>query len=242
MVVLSTLDDFGFAPVYPELAGKRVLLAGLSRSLGTDIVRAFAEQKARLVLQFVEDSEEMQAVAEIAAQSALDVQMFTCPLAAPTEIVGTTRRAIAAYGGLDAVVSVATLPNAVDPLASEKDIEGIISNALMAPCLISRIVANRMRVTWNAGHIVNVLAAGDAPSKRAQLVAQMARSTLAGVTKREAQARAEDNVRINAIAPRSLGGGMGSTISSEPDIASLALHLVSRRGDNLSGMMFEAGA
>lgn len=242
MVVLSTLDDFGFAPVYPELAGKRVLLAGLSRSSGTDIVRAFAEQGTRLVLQFVEDSEEMQAVAEIAARTALDVQMFTCPLSVTSEIVKTTRRAIAAYGGLDAVVSVATLPATVDPSASEADVEAIIANTLMAPCLISRIVANRMRVTWTAGHVVNVLAPGKPLNRRSQLIAQMARSTLAGVTRREAQARAEDNVRINAVAPRSIGDGGGSALSSEPDVASLALHLVSRRGENLSGLLFEAGA
>lgn len=244
MVVLSKLDDFGFAPVYPELAGKRVLLAGLSKSIGTDIVRAFAEQKTRLVLHFADDSEETPVVAEIAARSALDVRMFTCPLAAPNEIVKTTRRAIAAYDGLDAVVTLATLPAAIDPAAGEGDVEAAIARTLMAPCLVSRVVANRMRVTWTPGHVVNILAAARPQTRSSQLLAQMARSTLAALTRREAQARAEDNVRVNAVAPRSVGSSDrgGNDLSGQPDVASLALHLVSRRGENLSGLLFEAGA
>jgi 3-oxoacyl-[acyl-carrier protein] reductase len=245
MVVLSTLDEFGIAPAYPELAGRRIFLAGLSKSTGADIVRSFAEQRTRLVLQFVEDCEETQVIAEMAARTALDVSMFTCPLTSATDIVKTTRRAIAAYGGLDAAVTVATLPPALDISASEADVEAAISETLMAPCLITRVVANRMRTTWTKGHVVTILSSARRPDARMQLVAQMARATLASLTRREAQARADDDVRVNAVAPRHLGGmdlGAGSPLSAEPDIASLALHLISRRGENLSGIMFEAGA
>jgi NAD(P)-dependent dehydrogenase (short-subunit alcohol dehydrogenase family) len=245
MVVLSTLDDFGIAPAYPELVGRRILLAGLSKSTGADIVRTFAEQRTRLVLQFVEDCEETQVIAEMAASTALDVRMFTCPQSSANEIVKTTRRAIAAYDGLDAVVTVATLPTALDLAASEADVEAAISDTLMAPCLTSRVVANRMRATWTKGHVVTILSSPRPPNRRMQLVAQMARATLASLTRREAQARADDDVRVNAVAPRNLGGadvGGDLGLSAEPDIASLALHLISRRGENLSGIMFEAGA
>ena len=54
-------------PAYPELAGKRVLITGLTRSCGVDIARAFAEHKGRLVLQFAEESEATETMAEIAA-------------------------------------------------------------------------------------------------------------------------------------------------------------------------------
>src|SRR5215471_7995713 len=51
-----------WAPAYPELAGKRVLVTGLSSSCGVDVARAFSEHKARLILQFAEMSDETQAI------------------------------------------------------------------------------------------------------------------------------------------------------------------------------------
>src|SRR5687768_18127655 len=79
-MLMSTLDGVETFPAYPELAGKRVLLTGLSRQHGVDIARAFAEHRTRLVLQVTDDCAETQAVAEIAAQAALDMRVFTGPL------------------------------------------------------------------------------------------------------------------------------------------------------------------
>ena len=56
-MLMSVIDDVRVMPAYPELAGKRVLITGLTSSCGVDIVRAFAEHKGRLVLQFAEESE-----------------------------------------------------------------------------------------------------------------------------------------------------------------------------------------
>ena len=53
------LDEVEFAPEYPELAGKRVLITGVSGPLGVDVVRAFAEAGTRLVVQAVEDKRGM---------------------------------------------------------------------------------------------------------------------------------------------------------------------------------------
>ena len=83
-MLMSTLDGVEAFPAYPELAGKRVLITGLSRTHGVDIARAFAEHRTRLVLQVAEDCAEMQAVAEIAAQSALEMRLFTGPCSMPT--------------------------------------------------------------------------------------------------------------------------------------------------------------
>ena len=49
---------------------------GFQSRCGVDIARAFAEHKARLILQFAEESEAMQAIAEIVAPAALDIKVY----------------------------------------------------------------------------------------------------------------------------------------------------------------------
>src|SRR6478672_2204453 len=75
-MLMSVIEEARSAPAYPELAGKRVLVTGLSSSCGVDIARAFADHKARLILQFDEMNEHTQAIAEIAAPNALDIRAF----------------------------------------------------------------------------------------------------------------------------------------------------------------------
>src|SRR5215475_13885619 len=75
-MLMSVVEGARWAPAYPELAGKRVLVTGLSCRCGVDVVRAFADHKVRLILQSAETSDETHAIAEIAAPAALDIRVF----------------------------------------------------------------------------------------------------------------------------------------------------------------------
>ncbi|MHA4899810.1 hypothetical protein, partial [Enterococcus faecium] len=66
-MLMSVVEEAQSVHRHPELAGKRVLITGVSNSAGVDLARAFAEHKVRLILQFAEAGESMDAVAEIAA-------------------------------------------------------------------------------------------------------------------------------------------------------------------------------
>jgi len=58
-MLMSVIEGALSVPAYPELVGKRVLVAGVTRRSGIDIARAFAERRARVVLQFAEASAAM---------------------------------------------------------------------------------------------------------------------------------------------------------------------------------------
>ncbi len=242
-MLMSTLDGVETFPAYPELAGKRVLLTGLSRSHGVDIARAFAEHRTRLVLQVAEECAETQAVAEIAAQAALDMRMFTAPLLDNEAAVRFARTAVRSFDGLDVVINIADLSlPATGAFASEAEVDRAVSAALTPAYVISRIAANRMRTTWTEGTILNVLPEPKLKSRAARGLAAVGRSTLTAITRAEAEKWAPDRISINAVAPATLSAGLGGTLSCEPDIASLALQLASRRGRELSGMIYEASA
>jgi 3-oxoacyl-[acyl-carrier protein] reductase len=242
-MLMSTVDGVETFPAYPELAGKRVLITGLSRAHGVDIARAFAEHRTRLVLHASEDCAETQAVAEIAAQSALEMRLFTGSLLDADSAVRFARTAVKSFAGLDVVINIVDGTHLVTAAtATETQVERAISAALTPAYVISRIAANRMRTTWTEGLILNIVPEPASASRSARALAAVARATIASMTRQEAERWSEHGIRINGVAPATLSAGIGAQLTCEPDIASLALQLASRRGRNLSGLIFEAAS
>ena len=238
-MLIGTLDEVEFAPEYPELTGKRVLVTGVAGSLGVDVVRAFAETRARLVVQANEDSPEIQALAEIIAPTAMDVRLFPGPLDGSDEMLRFAREAAQKFGGLDVVINLAQTPQPSAD-ADDAEIEGLVAESLAMPVLATRVAVNRMRTMLSAGAIVNIVTAPRNGSAAADMLAMIARHALASFTRSEAESAAGDAIRINAIVPAQSQAGGPQVLSGTADVATLALHLASGRGAALSGLVFEA--
>jgi 3-oxoacyl-[acyl-carrier protein] reductase len=241
-MLMSAIDEVLFAPSHPEIAGKRVLVTGLTSSCGVDIVRAFAEHKARLVLQFEEMSDETQAIAEIAAPHALDIRAFG-PVACEAEAVAQlARAAMLAFGGLDALINLVPLaPAEAGRAASLDEVERRIAQRLLLPCLMAKIAANRMALSYIEGLILNVAMLTPPIKGPAQAFACVAKTALTAMTRAQAEEWAGKAIRFNAIAPPTAIAPAGpSSLAGEPEVAALALHLVSGQGKALSGHVFEA--
>ncbi len=240
-MLISTLEDVEFAPEYPELAGKRILVTGVAGALGVDVVRAFAEARTRLVVQAIEDSPETQALAEIIAPQAMDVVLLPGPISGSDAMLRFARDAAQKFGGLDCVVNLATVPEP-PANATEAQIEALVAACLAMPVLATRVAANRMRTLVNPGSILNVLVSSRGASAGAGLLAGIARAALSSFTRGEAAASIADGVRINAIVPvATLTRRAGNqVITGTVDVATLALHLASDRGHDLSGLTYEA--
>jgi 3-oxoacyl-[acyl-carrier protein] reductase len=240
-MLMSVIEGALSVPAYPELAGKRVLVTGLTSSCGVDIARAFAEHKGRLVLQFAESSEAMETVAEIVAPDALEAKVYG-PVGCETDdAVQFAKMAMQAFGGLDVVINLVPLETqGLPPEATLTDVERQVAMQLTLPFLISKIAANRMSLVWNEGLILNVATLSGKLNGRSQAFAAVAKAGLTAMTRAQAEEWAGRAVRFNAIAPETglVAGGQG--LSGEPDIAAMALYLASGRGRTLSGHVFEA--
>jgi NAD(P)-dependent dehydrogenase (short-subunit alcohol dehydrogenase family) len=238
-MLTSVLEKARSVHAYKDLVGKRVLLTGLTGGYGIDVARAFAEHRCRLILQFAEDSEATQAIAEIMAPVALEVEIYGPIGPEPDDAVTFGRAAVQAFGGLDAVVNlVAIAPRQLDERATPEAVEAQVADLLRLPYLLANIAANRMALTMTEGVVLNVaMLPGCAGDGLAHTFALVARTALAAMTRAQAEAWAGRAIRFNAIAP-------GSTLSAapwpEPDIAALALYLASAEGALLSGHLFEA--
>jgi 3-oxoacyl-[acyl-carrier protein] reductase len=238
-MLMSVVERKSDVQVYPELAGARVLITGLSPELGVDVARAFADHKARLVVQSPEDSPAMTEVAAVLSESAAEIKVFNDPFASPDEAVRLVQGVAQGLGGLDALINIVRLePEGIACDASPSDIEEYVAGKLLGAVLATRVAANRMRLTLTEGSILNVVAMSGQSSASGAALADIAYATLAAMTRGEAKEWAEQGIRINAVGPRSANG---SAPASGADIAALALYLASKKGRGLSGHMLDAG-
>jgi 3-oxoacyl-[acyl-carrier protein] reductase len=240
-MLMSVIEGALSVPAYPELVGKRVLITGVTGRSGIDIARAFAERKGRVILQFAEASAAMRAAAEIVAPDALDTKVYG-PVGEGEAAVRFAKSAVRAFGGLDAVINLVPLdPADLEADATMEDVDRLIAAQLELPVLLSRIVANRMGVTWTQGLILNVATLTGRPSGARRALAMIAKSTLVDMTRHEAEEWAGRGIRFNAVAPETaLVRQSGPRLTGEADVASLALYLASEQGKSLSGCVFEA--
>jgi NAD(P)-dependent dehydrogenase (short-subunit alcohol dehydrogenase family) len=88
--------------------------------------------------------------------------------------------------------------------------------------------------------VLNVATVSGMPQRAKTAFATVAKAGLSAMTRAQAEEWANRGIRFNAITPQAMTGLGGSGLSGEPDIASLALYLVSGQGKNLSGCVFEA--
>ena len=241
-MLMSVIEGALSVPAYPELAGKRVLVTGLTSSCGVDIARAFAEHKGRLVLQFAESSEAMETVAEIVAPDALEAKVYGPVGSEADDAVQFAKTAMQAFGGLDVVINLVPLETQGLPSGGDADGRGAAgrhATHAAVPDFQDR------RQPHEHG-----LERGPDPQRRhaqrqgstgrSQAFAAVAKAGLTAMTRAQAEEWAGRAVRFNAIAPETglVAGGQG--LSGEPDIAAMALYLASGRGRALSGHVFEA--
>lgn len=243
-MLMSVVSQDDVAASYPELAGARVLVTGLTAATGVDLARAFADHKAELVLQTPDETPEITELAAVLAQTASEIRLYTEPLGAGEAAVAFAKTAAQAFGGLDAAINIVTIgARDLAGITTTAEVEALVS-AKLAPVLeMTRVIANRMRLTLGTGLILNVIVAPAARTGADAALIGILRATLASMTRAEAEAWAAQAIRINAIAPRvSLPGERpsGACLTSEPDIAALALHLASKKGRQLTGHVFDA--
>jgi 3-oxoacyl-[acyl-carrier protein] reductase len=243
-MLMSVIEEAQSAPAYPDLAGKRVLITGMTSVCGIDIARAFADHRTRLMLQFDESSESIEAITEIAAATAAETMAFGPVGSGNDAVVQFARQAVKAFGGLEAVINLVPLaPADFDAALGVSGVENLVADRLRCACIFSGIAANRMTMTMTEGLILNVaVLAEPARARRSQALSSVIKAAVSAMTRVQAEEWAGKAIRFNAIAPQALPLGGDSVLRSEPDIAALALYLASDRGKGLSGLVFEAEA
>ena len=230
--------------VSSELARARILITGLTGVAGVDVARAFADLKARLVVHTTDLSPELVELAALLTQSASEIRLHTLDISHADCAAKFAQTSAQTYGGLDAAINMASISSTeIEALNADGDLEALIEAKLAPLAQLTRVIANRMCVVLSEGMVLNVLKMPEPQDRRTAAVARFARTALAAMIANEAREWAGKGIRINGVGPRAFydGGDSGAYLANEPDVATLALHLASRRGRSLSGHVFDAG-
>ena len=98
----------------------------------------------------------------------------------------------------------------------------------------------KLGLTMTEGLVLTIVRLPKKPTSAHRVVGALARSALANLTRNEAREWAPHGIQINAVAPAAMSTmAPYGVITGEPDMASLALHLASEEGADLTGLMFE---
>jgi NAD(P)-dependent dehydrogenase (short-subunit alcohol dehydrogenase family) len=246
----------------PELQGARVLVTGIHRACGADIVRAFAGQGARVLVQINDPSLSADALTETASGSVLEVAAQPADGFDGLAATRLAQKAAAAMGALDVAVNVIPFSSLDgDGLASADDLEDVLARKLSAALKSTAVLANRMGLTWTSGLVLNVLTLGgpdDAQDAADPMLQLLLRDALALTTRLEAQRWAPQGVRINGVvyagdetgmtdedpiaaAAEAMARGAPTAVAMQSSpLARVVLHLSSDAGADLTGLVFDA--
>jgi 3-oxoacyl-[acyl-carrier protein] reductase len=229
--------------VSSELSRARILITGLTGITGVDVARAFADLNVRLVVHTTELSPELVELFAFLSQSASEIRLHTLDISNANSAARFAQTSAQAFGGLDAAINMTSISaSEIEAVSADGDLEALMESKLAPLAQLTRVVANRMCVVMSDGLVLNVLNMPDPRNPRAAAVAAFARTALAAMIAEESRAWADKGIRINGVGPSAYfdSSASGAYLGNEPDIASLALHLASRRGRSLSGHVFDS--
>lgn len=241
---MSAVDHECCKSAYPDLAGLRALVTGASTVAGRAIATALAAHHTRLLIQTRPGSTvptgEAALLARAAALLAVDGDV-----AGREAAIAFAQQAAAAFGGLEVVVNVIEPDSRAMLAAIAADaVEDLMADLITAPLEITRVAANRMRLTLTKGVVINVLSLPQSLNGPQAMVAAVARSCLADMTRREAARVAADGVRVNMVTtpmplPSTGPDASGPAAGLIPALANLALAVASPGQGVPSGLVLE---
>lgn len=185
-----------------DLAGKVAIVTGAQQGIGAAIALAFGQQGADVVINYLDDEAQAEAVAatiRAAGQRAILVQGDVAAPDLPAKLADMT---IAAFGRLDILVNNAGVFPRVPFLAmKEADWDFVHAINLKAYCFCAQAAVRTMIAGNLQGAIVNIASSAIYGASPHGVHYAASKGGVVSMTRAMAMELAPQRIRVNAIAP-----------------------------------------
>lgn len=184
-----------------QLAGRRVLITGASRGIGSEVARSFADAGADLVITARTPEAVSKQAAELSGQYDVHVTPIAADFSSPESPDDLAERALAVHGGLDVLINNAGLsfPETVAGLDADHLDASLMVN-LRAPSLLAARVGKAMAEAGN-GSIISIASTAGLQPLTEHYAYSMSKAGLIMGTQVLALELGPYGVRANALCP-----------------------------------------
>lgn len=199
-----------------SLKGRKALVTGASKGIGTEICAVFAEAGADIVA-LGRDEADLAATAGNVRALGRRCLTLTAEMASPTEPVAACERALAEWGTIDILVNSAGIAKVGPALEfATEDWDRMMAVNLRAPFLTARTLAPAM-IAQGRGKIIMISSQTGVIALDDHAAYATSKGGLNALTKSLCAEWARHNVQVNAICPTVVMTPMGRAVWGKPE-------------------------
>ncbi len=188
------------AAVYPDLAGRTVLISGGATGIGEALVRAFAAQGCHTAFVDIAEAPARRLVEELLADG-LSVLFEPCDITDTTAYQSVIREISGRVGPITVLLNNAAndVRHGLDSLTSERFDELVAVNMKHAMFAAQAVVPDMQRA--GGGSIINFGSVGWMMATAGYPVYAAAKASIHGMTRGLARELGPDGIRVNTLVP-----------------------------------------
>lgn len=191
-------------PVFPDLAGKAVLITGASTGIGAAAARGFGRNRARVAVNFNASRAEAEMVAADIRATGGEAILAPGDVTRPETAQRLVEQTVAAFGGLDVLVNNAGALVKRVPIADYSDdfVDAVLDLNVRHVVRFVRHGAAQMRRQGRGGSIINLSSiAARHGGGTGSVIYAAAKGFVAVATRGWARELVKDGIRVNAVSP-----------------------------------------
>ena len=197
-------------------SGKTVIVTGAAQGIGLACARRFANDGAKVALADIQAAKGETAAQSLRAEGG-EAMFVACDVGDRAEVDALVEKTVAAYGGIDVMISNAAVLHPADILElEEEDFDRVVRVNLKGFFLTGQAAAKQMVAQGRGGVIINMSSIQAYITNGNLLSYAVCKGGVKQLTVAMALALAPKGIRVNAIGPGSIATDMVmQLISSE---------------------------